>query len=415
MRRLPAVVFAVAVAAVTASSVAIASYTSTYMGLTIPEVGDPGPTYASNVSDALDLIDAHDHSSGKGTYITPAGININADLPMNIEDLTEVRTIRFTGVPTVPEGGELLSLYTNGEDLFYVDISGDDIQITANGDVAAPNGVISGMTGSASVVYSSLADSYAFTDDGGRPAGGDFGCIRVAEEVVGGKGPVICSNAATAADFAFTFMAALPASNRLTCLDASGNLSTCTSVATAQSLVVTSSVNAASVTASGALVAGTTVTASGGVGVASTTGGSTKACDGTGTSSTSPTDIGGCGFTGLTASQAYFISCRFAVDSAAATTGVQIGLDFSPAASSAQYDCGSWSSTSVWTYAATTGDDSRCVMTSTVAGANSAYTLSGWFENAASTTSVTPRLRSEVGASAVTVYAGSCTVTPANP
>jgi len=54
--------------------------TSPNMGLTVPLVGDAGTGYATNISAALNLIDAHNHTSGKGVLVPTAGLNINADL-----------------------------------------------------------------------------------------------------------------------------------------------------------------------------------------------------------------------------------------------------------------------------------------------------------------------------------------------
>ena len=54
--------------------------TSPNMGLTVPLVGDAGTGYATNISAALNLIDAHNHTSGKGLPVPTAGLNINADL-----------------------------------------------------------------------------------------------------------------------------------------------------------------------------------------------------------------------------------------------------------------------------------------------------------------------------------------------
>lgn len=401
--------------AAVAIPLAIASTVDPNMGFTNPEVGDPGTGYATNLRNSLTTIGAHDHTTGKGIKVPTAGININADLEFNASDATELRTARFDTTGATIVASDRRALYHVAGELFYIDDAGLATQITNNGSVAGPVGTITGMTGSATVVYSPSTNTYAFTDDAGAPGGLDTGCIRIAEEVVGGKGPVICSDPATAADFNVFFPTALPAANRALCLNASGSISTCTASAAAEAFVVATSTSSGTLSATSTIVAGTTLRAlSGGFGVASTTGGDTKSQDGFGMSSTTPADTG-LSFTGLTASQAYFISCRFQVDSAADTTGVQIGLNFTPAASSAQYDCGSWSSASVWTLTATTGDDSRCATASTVAGAQSTYTMSGWFENSASTTTVDLRLRSEVGASLVTIYAGMCTVIPANP
>lgn len=54
------------------------------MGLTVPTPGvTPGPTYATNISNDLVIIDAHNHTPGNGVLVPTAGLNINANLPFN--------------------------------------------------------------------------------------------------------------------------------------------------------------------------------------------------------------------------------------------------------------------------------------------------------------------------------------------
>lgn len=66
------------------------------MGLVLPTVSvTPGPTYATENNTAFTTVDSHDHSTGKGVQITPAGINITSDLEFNSNDATELRTTRF--------------------------------------------------------------------------------------------------------------------------------------------------------------------------------------------------------------------------------------------------------------------------------------------------------------------------------
>ena len=65
-----------------------------YTAIEKPEVGvDTGPGWATSINNSLDGIDGHDHTTNKGSRITPAALNINADLEMNSNDLTEVRTL----------------------------------------------------------------------------------------------------------------------------------------------------------------------------------------------------------------------------------------------------------------------------------------------------------------------------------
>ena len=63
---------------------------TTNMNLTLPTVSiTVGPEWATLLNAALTDIDAHDHTSGKGVKITPAGLNINADLELNGNAITE--------------------------------------------------------------------------------------------------------------------------------------------------------------------------------------------------------------------------------------------------------------------------------------------------------------------------------------
>src|SRR5271170_7015417 len=94
------------------------------MNLPNPVVGtDPGPDYGNNLNASLVLIDQHDHSPGHGVLITPTGLNINVDLPINNNNLTLVRSVRFMAQ------GAPISLVTDLSCLYSVTESG------SNGDL----------------------------------------------------------------------------------------------------------------------------------------------------------------------------------------------------------------------------------------------------------------------------------------
>lgn len=125
--------------------------------------GDTGPGYAQNISsDLLTLIDAHDHSSGKGVQVTPAGLNISADLAFNTNNATALRAARFTSQASGLVGGaDVAELYVQVGNLWYVNSSGVQVQITSGGGLATgitggvgpagapgPPGTFSGVIGS---------------------------------------------------------------------------------------------------------------------------------------------------------------------------------------------------------------------------------------------------------------------------
>lgn len=122
------------------------------MGFTPPPVGQDGPEWAENINDILNTnIADHDHTSGKGIPVTPAGINIDADLSMNANNLTDARTVRLQELATTSSFGaqDINALYDYNGDLYFVDGNQTAIRITQGGGLS-PNtgGQINGLSGS---------------------------------------------------------------------------------------------------------------------------------------------------------------------------------------------------------------------------------------------------------------------------
>ena len=118
--------------------------TSPNMNLTVPiaastatGTGDTGPGYAINISnDLLTTIDQHDHSTGKGVQITPAGLNINSDLTINQNNLNQLRSARFVSQASGLVGvGDVASVYVQAGDLWYVNSNGTNVQLTTGSQV----------------------------------------------------------------------------------------------------------------------------------------------------------------------------------------------------------------------------------------------------------------------------------------
>ena len=59
-----------------------------------PAVGvTVGPTWATDLNTSIDAVDNHDHSTNKGIRITPAAINVNADVEFNDNSATELKNL----------------------------------------------------------------------------------------------------------------------------------------------------------------------------------------------------------------------------------------------------------------------------------------------------------------------------------
>jgi hypothetical protein len=124
------------------------------MGLSVPVTGvDPGPDWANQINNSLSLIDSHDHSSGKGVPITPAGMNISSDLNIQNHNLTSVKGLAFQSQSLNP--ASVNTLYCLSGNLYYNDINGVQIALTINGSIAGTSGSITNLVAPAAVVYGS--------------------------------------------------------------------------------------------------------------------------------------------------------------------------------------------------------------------------------------------------------------------
>lgn len=113
---------------------------TTYMSLDLPVVSTTlGPDWATALNTALEAIDEHDHSSGKGTKVTPAGLNINADLTFSSSyRAINVKSTKFTEqAATLTGASHAGSVYNMSGDLYWTNGSGTAVQITDGGTVVS--------------------------------------------------------------------------------------------------------------------------------------------------------------------------------------------------------------------------------------------------------------------------------------
>lgn len=112
------------------------------MGMTIPGVGsEPGPNYAIEINaDFVNILDSHDHSTGKGTPVTVAGLNINADLPIGNNNVNNARSYRAHDSGAILTGGaDINCIYPVNGDLYWNNSSGTAVKITNVASVNSTN------------------------------------------------------------------------------------------------------------------------------------------------------------------------------------------------------------------------------------------------------------------------------------
>jgi len=198
------------------------------MNLLIPIVGqDPGPEYASDVNSSLLIIDQHNHTPGSGVAITPAAININADLAFNGNNAISLNSVRFTPLlsPIPATGVNLGCIYVAGVDLYYNDESGNQIQLTKSGAVAGTPGSISGLVSPASASYNSVSGTFVFESGTNTPAYIDGASIILRNFTANSQGLTLNPPPAMASSYSLT-LPVLPASTLPVQLSNTGQFST---------------------------------------------------------------------------------------------------------------------------------------------------------------------------------------------
>lgn len=196
------------------------------MGLIIPVVGtDPGPDWANNLNASLTTLDGHNHTPGYGVQITPSGLNINADLPLNNNNATLIRTVRFNPQSSTPSNpNDLGCLYESGVDLYYVDGSGNVIRITQSGSVAGATGTITGLpSGTASASFAS--STFTFQSATNTPAFLSSGPVAIGNNTVGSPQVTVFPPSAIATNYSI-FLPPIPSINSLVSITPSGVMGT---------------------------------------------------------------------------------------------------------------------------------------------------------------------------------------------
>lgn len=116
--------------------------TTTFLNLTLPvPTVQLGPLWATQINEAMEVIDSHDHTSGKGVRVPTAGLNINADLDFNEFGALNLKQVSFDNRTVSPTGSSFArSVSVFSGDLYYTNDSGVAIQLTAGGGIVSSPG-----------------------------------------------------------------------------------------------------------------------------------------------------------------------------------------------------------------------------------------------------------------------------------
>lgn len=195
------------------------------MSLPVPSVGiEAGPEYATDVNNCLSLLDSHNHAPGQGVQIDPTGLNINADLPLGENNLTEIRSLRLEPQDAaLVEATDLTCLYAVEDDLYFNDGLGNSIRLTQNGSIVGTSGSISNLVSPATASYVSATETFVWESDVNTPANMDAASVILRKVAANSPGITLQVPVALASDYAIT-LPALPSVQSFMTIDASGNI-----------------------------------------------------------------------------------------------------------------------------------------------------------------------------------------------
>lgn len=121
--------------------------TTPNMGMELPDVNGSLDTWGTELNTGLGIFDAHNHSPGMGVPVPTAGLNIDTDLSVNEQDLTDVKALVLAS-----QGSGVVSTATSltviDNDLWYLNGSATPVQITQGNSITSsssplvPPGVI---------------------------------------------------------------------------------------------------------------------------------------------------------------------------------------------------------------------------------------------------------------------------------
>lgn len=201
-----------------------------HMDLALPTPGlTPGPTYAEQLNEALEQVDAHDHTTGRGQRVPTAGLHLDADLPFNEHSAVDLRSVRLAdqsavlGLPT-----DLSCLYARDGDLWWNNGAGTPVQITDGAGLnASAIGGIGGMDGTdASVTYRHGPGAFEFRQADREAASLDAGPVVIRDPAPDAYGVTVQSPAGLVEPYTLTLPAGLPGSTLPMVVSSAGAMST---------------------------------------------------------------------------------------------------------------------------------------------------------------------------------------------
>lgn len=105
-----------------------------------------GPEWAEELNAALEVVDGHDHTSGKGKPVPVSGLDINANLNFQNKKAYNLFSTQYQEVSSVLTGASNAdSISAFDGDLYWTNGAGNSVQITSGGSVITSPGTFSSL------------------------------------------------------------------------------------------------------------------------------------------------------------------------------------------------------------------------------------------------------------------------------
>lgn len=138
-----------------------------------------GPTWASMLNTALELVDVHDHTSDAGVPVPTAGLNINDNLQFNSNAALGLTFIELkTGATDPVYPG---AVYVKSGNLYFTSTNLTAVQLTDGTSIKGVAGNISGLgDGGSTAAFNDFTEDFTFKfNTGNKHAAMNIGEIRV--------------------------------------------------------------------------------------------------------------------------------------------------------------------------------------------------------------------------------------------
>lgn len=128
------------------------------MNIVLPTLGQDSGQWDDKLNAALTLVDAHDHTNGKGPRVPTAGININADLAFGGFGPTGLGKAAFNAVTALASGSKTLFVNSADNELYWRTNGGTNVKLTSGTSINVT--LVGGIVGD----YSSVGAEVAYDD-----------------------------------------------------------------------------------------------------------------------------------------------------------------------------------------------------------------------------------------------------------